>query len=185
MNTSTFLTTLRSHPALPLVFQTAGDTIPAGYHLTEVKRVAYETMDCGGMTHAWAETQFEIWVPPLADLTPGRDYLPAAKFLRILERVEQKLPLDGTSTARIHAGFADHPAALYEIDSVHASDGRLRVELRPDRTRCKSAERRLAAPGGGCCASVAEETISTPAAGSAAGGCGTAERDPVGVAGCA
>lgn len=185
MNTSTFLTTLRSHSALPLVFQAAGDTIPPGYHLTEVKRVAYETMDCGGMTHAWAETQFEIWVPPLADLTPDRDYLSAAKFLRILERVEQKLPLDGTSTARIHASFADDPATLYEIDSVHAAEGRLRIELRPDRTRCKSAERRLAAWSGGCCGSGAVETSSTPVAGSAGCGCRAPERAATAVAGCA
>jgi hypothetical protein len=150
MKTASFLTALRQQASLPLVFRTADHVVSPGYHLTEVKRVTYDTMDCGGLTHQWSETQFEIWVPPLSGLTPGRTFLSADKFLRIINRVEAALPLAGETTARVHASFAGQPAALYEITSLAAADGRLWVNLAPDRTRCKAAERRLGSLAG-CC----------------------------------
>lgn len=151
MNTSTFLQTLRQHGSLPLVFSAQGEIIPPGYHLTEVKRVSYETMDCGAMTHRWSETHFEVWVPPLNSLTPGRGHMPAGKFLGIIDRVERELPLNGETVARIHASFAGQPAALYDVTALTVNEGQLHVELAPDRTRCKAAERRVAGVTGGCC----------------------------------
>lgn len=151
MKTSAFLAALRASPSLPVVFRAAAGTISSHYHLTEVKRVAYETMDCGAMTHRWAETQFELWVPPLVGALPGRDHLPAGKFLAIIDRVEKELPLDGTTDARIFVALGDQGAALYDISSVAASEGRLVVALTPDRARCKAAERRVASLTGGCC----------------------------------
>jgi hypothetical protein len=146
MKTSTFITTLRQNGSLPLVFRAQGETISPGYHLTEVKRVTYETMDCGSMSHEWTETQIEVWVPPLAGITPGRGHMPADKFLRIIDRVEAKLPLKGEALVRIHAAFDGQLAALHDIESVTVKEGALLVELSPDRTRCKAAELT-----GGCC----------------------------------
>lgn len=151
MKTSTFLSSLRSHAALPVVFRAGSAAISSHYHLTEVKRVAYETMDCGAQTHRWSETQFELWAPPLVVAVPGRDHMPAGKFLAIIDRVEKELPLDGDTPARIFVALGDAPAALYDIASVHADDGRLHVELTADRARCKAAERRAATLTGGCC----------------------------------
>lgn len=165
MKTSSFLTALRSHAALPLAFRADGETVSPGYHLTEVKRVAYETVDCGGVSHDWTETQFEVWVPENTANDSGRGHMPAEKFIRIIDRVETGLPLRGDSTARIHASFAGQPAALYDIASVEPRDGRLWVELVPDRTRCKAAERRLAAAGNVCCGASAEEQAEPAAAG--------------------
>ena len=171
MNTSSFLQILREHGDLPLVFRAQGEIVSPGYHLTEVKRVSYETMDCGAMTHRWAETQFEIWVPPLADVTPGRGHMPAGKFLRIIDRVEKQLPLHGDVVARIHASFEGQPAALHDIEAVNVRDGRLWVELVPDRTRCKAAERRVADLTGGCCG-VGDKQPAEPAAKETDAGCG-------------
>jgi hypothetical protein len=151
MNTSTFLDSLRRSGGLPLVFRAHGETVPAGYHLTEVKRVRYETMDCGAVSHRWGETHFELWVPPLHSLTPWRGHMPAEKFLRIVARVEQGLPLEGEAPARIHAKMAGRPAALYDIAAVTTETDRIRVDLEPDRTRCKAAERQVARLSGGCC----------------------------------
>ncbi len=157
MKTSAFLAALRAHSALPVVFRTGNVVISSHYHLTEVKRVAYETMDCGAMTHRWAETQFELWVPPLVGALPGRTHLPAGKFLAILDRVEKELPLDGETPARIFVALGNAPAALYDIAAVTAHDGQLHVELTADRARCKAAERRAAALTGGCCGTAADE----------------------------
>lgn len=153
MKTSSFLTALRANAALPVVFRAGRSAISSDYHLTEVKRVSYETMDCGAMTHRWSETQFELWVPPLVGALPGRAHMPAGKFLSIIDRVEKELPLDGETAARVFVALGDAPAALYDIATVAPADGKLWVDLTPDRTRCKSAERRAAALTGGCCGS--------------------------------
>ena len=151
MKTSSFLSALRAQSGLPLVFSADAGTISSHYHLTEVKRVGYETMDCGAMTHRWSETQFELWVPPLVGALPGRGHMPAGKFLSIIDRVEQELPLDGETPARIFVALGDQGAALYDIASVAPSEGRLLVHLTPDRARCKAAERRVSSLAGGCC----------------------------------
>src|SRR4051812_5105239 len=102
MNTSSFLSALRSNGRLPLVFQVGGKIVNPGYHLTEVKRVSFETMDCGAMTHRWAETQFEVAAPRVVNDASNRGHMPAEKFLKIVDRVEAKLPLNGSAAARIH-----------------------------------------------------------------------------------
>lgn len=183
MNTSSFLTALRSHGSFPLVFRSGGEIVSPGYHLTEVKRVSYETMDCGAMTHRWSETQFEIWVPAAANAERGRGHMAAEKFLRIIDRVETELPLKPDAIARIHASFAGGAAALYDVAAVEARDGQLSVELTPDRTRCKSAERRLAAAAGACCGSSPETTSPVESASSC--GCGSNTAEPAAAVCCA
>lgn len=150
MKTSAFLTALRAHAGLPLVFRTADAAISSHYHLTEVKRVSYETMDCGAMTHRWSETQFELWVPPLVGALPGRDHMKAGKFLAIVDRVEKELPLDGETSARVFVSLGDHPAALHDVASVVPVEGILWINLTTDRARCKAAERRVCNLVGGC-----------------------------------
>lgn len=180
MNTSSFLQALRSHPALPLVFRSGGTTLAPGYHLTEVKRVAYDTMDCGAQTHRWSETQFEVWVPAGAAAAHDRGHMPAGKFLRIVDRVERELPLHLDAPARIHASLGQGPAALYDVHSVTARDEQLVVDLVPDRTRCKAAERQLAAGGAACCGPDA-----APPADEAGCGCGAKQPAENALACCA
>lgn len=142
MKTSEFLSILNANRGLPLFFSLGrGRSVPAGYHLTEVKRVAYETMDCGAMTHAWRESHFELWGLPVPEFRPA--YMAAGKFLAIVGRVEGKLPLHGDATAKIYYGGKDVLAALYAIEGIAVADGRLEVELTVDRTQCKAAQRKL------------------------------------------
>jgi len=168
MTTSSFLTTLRQHSSLPLVFRGPAGTLPSDYHLTEVKRVRYETMDCGAAQHDWSENQFELWASSQTDRTPDRGPMVASKFLRIIEQVEATLPLEGEALARIHASCGDQPAALHDIASINVNSGTLTVELTSDRTRCKAAERQVASPAGGCCQSVADEKTTQAGCGCAA-----------------
>jgi len=183
MNTSSFLTALRAHASIPLLFRAGREIVSPGYHLTEVKRVAYETMDCGAMLHRWTETQFELWVPDADKRVAGRGHMPAEKFLRIVQRVEAELPLDGEAPARIYAAFGDEPAALYDVAGLVAKDDGLWVELTADRTRCKAAERRFAAGTGSCCDGGAEGPRRETA--EAGCGCGTKQADTSAVACCA
>ncbi len=142
MKTAEFLSALRGHAGLPVHFSLGrGRAVPAGYHLTEVKRVAFETMDCGAATHRWQETHFELWVPPLRGLRPV--HMPAEKFLGIVGRVEAALSLDGAAEAKVFFGEHGRSAVLCTIEEVAPVSGRLEVRLAADAARCKAAERRL------------------------------------------
>jgi hypothetical protein len=180
MKTSKFLQTLRAHRALPVVLRRGGDSVPAGWHMTEAKRVSYETMDCGAMTHRWDETQFEIWVPPFNGINPARGHMAADKFLKIVDRVERELTLKGDAEARIHAVLGDGPPALWDIESAAPSGGQLVVSLSSDRTRCKAAERRACNLASGVCGDQAKDDDSpccsgesTPGAEKETACCGT------------
>jgi hypothetical protein len=63
MNTQEFITSLRQHNDTPLVFDYGNARVPAGYHVTEVKAVSFQTMDCGGKSDAWSETIVQLWNP--------------------------------------------------------------------------------------------------------------------------
>jgi hypothetical protein len=97
----------------------------------------------------------------------------AGKFLRIIDRVEKELPLHSDVVARIHASFKGQPAALHDIDAVNVHGGRIWVELTPDRTRCKAAERRVGQLTGGCCGVGNQPPVESEAKGlDAEAGCG-------------
>lgn len=172
MKTSAFLCLLRAHADLPLVFRAGGDFVPAGFHVTEVKRVAYDTMDCGAAVHHWNETQVEIWAPPLVGALPGRTGMTAGKFLGILDRTAEARPFDGDTEVRFHTVLGRHPAALYDVDTVAPSAGRLWIELTADRTRCKAAERKVGTLVGGCCG-IGEDAQGSPTAEAEGCGCST------------
>lgn len=140
MTTSTFLAALRAHPGQPLVFQSDSGRVSAGYHLTEIKEVSFRTMDCGAMTHRWTENQFELWVPPSAE--DDRGHMAADKFLRIVDRVQREIPLEGDVEAKVYAAVGDLPAATYSVESVGRQPEGLVVSLRADAARCKARERR-------------------------------------------
>lgn len=142
MKTSSFLGQLRRYSHLPAIFRAGGSGIAPHYHLTEVKRVRYETMDCGAQSHEWSETQLELWVPAAPD--PARTHMLGSKLLQIIDRVERELPLTQDAVVRIHAAFRGQVPALHDVESIAVVDGALSIELAPDRTRCKAAERRAA-----------------------------------------
>ncbi|MBI3887324.1 MAG: hypothetical protein HY302_16585 [Opitutae bacterium] len=154
MKTSEFLATLRAHRDRALCFALgAGRHVPAGYHLTEVKRVAFESMDCGARAHRWRETHFELRGADRPENRPAA--MAAGKFLSIVGRVEEKLPLDGEAAAKVCFGDGDSAAALYSVDGIAVAPDRLEVRLAADRTQCKAATRRdegsVAGVSPGCC----------------------------------
>ena len=148
MNTLDFLNALRARPDLPLAFSTPTGTVPAGFHLTEVKRVSHETVDCGSVAHNWIENQFELWTPPAAE--PDRTPMLAGKFLSIVEKVRRILTLDEEAEARVFGRVAGGTDQLHSIESVETGSDAIHIHLDPVSASCKARDRRMAASGG-CC----------------------------------
>jgi hypothetical protein len=143
MNTSEFLDALRARPELPLAFSTDNGTVPAAYHLTEVKRVSHESVDCGSVAHNWTENQFELWAPRAAeaDQPPMR----AGKFLSIVEKVRRTLSLDESAEARVFGRVAGGADQLHAVTSVETGSKSIIVHLRPVSAQCKARDRNAGA----------------------------------------
>jgi hypothetical protein len=147
MTTKDFISRLRRAPEKPLVFTNAdGETIHPGYHLTEIKAAAFETVDCGGQTNRWNETIMQLWVP---ESEGAADFMTAGKFLSIYEKVGRMIDVDPAADVRFEYGDENFFPSNYHVASISEQDGQLRVELRPPQSTCKARDRRAA--GASCC----------------------------------
>jgi hypothetical protein len=143
MTTQEFIAALRKTPDHQLIFENeAGDTVRAGYHLTEIKAAHFDTVDCGGQTNQWNETIAQLWVPAGADDEEG--YMTAGKFLRIFDKVTKMIPLQLDAEIRVEYGDENFFASLYHVEAVIRDQDLTRVRLVPPATTCKGRDRRLA-----------------------------------------
>jgi hypothetical protein len=150
VKTSEFISKLRAAPKNQLIFADRdGHTVHTGYHLTELKAASFETVDCGGQTNRWQETIVQLWVPSHAD----DDYMTAAKFLKILEKVRGMIPLNLDTEVRIEYGAENFFPSIYRVRSVTHNRDTTRVLLEPPETTCKARDRRITAHEitDGCC----------------------------------
>ena len=158
MNTQEFISSLRDHNDTPLIFDYGNARVPAGYHVTEVKAVSYQTMDCGGKSDAWAETIVQLWNP---DVTDKKEFMSAKKFLSIFERAASGVPVTTTAELKLEYGNETVPAINYLVGEMTLENGNLIVKLEPPQVQCKARNRPqeldMLEPAAGCC---------TPSAGS-------------------
>lgn len=154
--TASFLQTVRDAPEVPLEFRLNGQTlVPAGYHVTEVKTVTIESMDCGGKANAWKET-----VVQLMDGTPDEaraGFMTTRKFLSIYDQVAVRIPVQGTAEIRFEYGNVSSPAMQYQLVSVNVQPERVVAELQLPGVMCKATG--ASSSAGQCCGPVAPELI--------------------------
>lgn len=149
MKTREFIDLLRAAAERELQFENEeGDRVPGGYHLTEIKAVAYETVDCGGQGNRWKETILQLWVPEDAE----DHYMKAGKFVRIFDSVRSAVALDEDGEVRIEYGDAKFFPSVYHVSSVSRDENALRVVLQPPGTTCKARDRRADNTESNCCA---------------------------------
>ena len=127
--------------------------VPNDFHVTEVKRLSVESLDCGGGESAWRELVVQLWSPKGNN---SQTAMTAGKFLSILRRAEALNELDGNSL-RFEYGDTGKPAVQYYVDHIASEGGTLDVHLTPPHVTCKPHERTRSAElsvvqAGACCA---------------------------------
>lgn len=146
--TASFLAALRAVLALPLEFRLDGQPlVPAGYHVTEVKAVSIESMDCGGQANAWRETVIQVM-----DGTPAeaqRGFMTTAKFLGIYDRVAARVPVHAGAEVRVEYGNVNRPALQFHVNTVDIQAERVIVDLRLPGVMCKASG--ASSSAGECC----------------------------------
>jgi len=160
VKTNEFISTLRAAPSNQLIFADLdGHAVHSGYHLTELKAASFETVDCGGQVNRWPETIVQLWVPLRAD----NEYMTAAKFLKIFDKVRGLIPVDLDAEIRVEYGDDNFFPSTYHVRSMTDDQTTTRVLLEPPHTTCKARDRRVEtlSTTDSCCAPPTEECCLT------------------------
>ena len=65
MKTKELLSVLEKNQGKALLFEYAPNLlVGANYHITEVKHMKIDSVDCGGRTDGWSETIIQLWESP-------------------------------------------------------------------------------------------------------------------------
>lgn len=154
--TQAFLTQLRDASPRLLEFRLHGDPlVPAGYHVTEVKAVTIESMDCGGKANAWRETVIQLMDGTAEEARQG--FMTTQKFLGIYDRVAAHIPVHADAEVRFEYGNVTQPAMQYHLSGVEVQPERVLVNLRQPGVTCKASG--ASSSQGQCCGPVQIEPI--------------------------
>ncbi|EYB66421.1 hypothetical protein DEIPH_ctg139orf0151 [Deinococcus phoenicis] len=167
VTTHEFLAALRAESQRPLEFWLHGERlVPAGYHVTEVKAVSIESMDCGGKANAWRETVIQLMDGTAEEARAG--FMTNRKFLAIYDRVAQRVPVSSQAEVRFEYGNSALPAMQYHVAGLEILPGSLQVHLRAPGVQCKASDacgtpatgiNASCAPESGCCTPAAPDLI--------------------------
>jgi Family of unknown function (DUF6428) len=138
-STQTVIEGLRAQPQRPLEFWLNGELLVGpGYHVTEVKAVTIEAMDCGGKAATWRETVIQLMDGSAEDAAGG--FMSNRKFLAIYDRVTSRIPVRDEAEVRFEYGNTAVPAVQYHVTGLEMQPERIVVRLRPPGVQCKAGE---------------------------------------------
>lgn len=161
MKTSELFDLLRQHQEKPLLFEYAPNLlVGANYHITEVKHIKIEAVDCGAGTDSWNETIIQLWESPEEILKA--EFMQTAKALSILDKVGQMKAYDLEADVKFEYSNANFHTAQLFVTGFSLKGGNLLIKLDVNPTDCKAketcgvAEPTMAysnecSPGSGCC----------------------------------
>ena len=138
MSTQDFLQLLADNAEKELVFEYAANKyVSKAYHITEVKNLSFDSVDCGGNTHSEKQTVVQLYVNPLEIKSR---HMAAGKALSILQKVDQVKPLHRPAELFFEYGNAKLPTSNYSIKSVETDTKRLLLKLYVEPTVCRPME---------------------------------------------
>lgn len=155
MKTQELLNLLQEQPNKELVFEyAAGTYVPNAYHITEVKNVHIESVDCGGRPDEYYQTIIQLWI---GDTLEQERAMTAEKALKILDIVDKMKPMRRDTELFFEYGFGDLRTSNYQVENVIETADKIVLQLYVAPTVCKPKfELELAgggscSPGSGCC----------------------------------
>lgn len=161
MTTQEFFDLLKNNQGKSLVFEYKTNLfVGANYHITEVKHIQVDSVDCGTGTDSWNETIIQLWESPSE--TEKTEYLSVYKALGILSKVNKKRTFDMAAELKIeYSNDTFHTAQLF-INDFEIQGQNLIIKLAIEKTDCKAKdvcgipevaviEGSSCAAGSGCC----------------------------------
>lgn len=159
MTTEKFLDLLQNGGEKELIFEYGpSQYVPHAYHITEIKNVHIDSVDCGANAHSYDETIVQLWWS--GGETQERS-MSAAKALKIFQIVDAKRRMKRETEIFFEYGYQDLATSVYRVQKVAEKDDQIVVQMEVPGTVCKPREamvnllpvsgERSCTPGGGCC----------------------------------
>lgn len=162
MKTNEFLNLLKEHADKSLLFEyKPGLFVGANYHITEIKNITIDSVDCGAGTDFWKETIIQLWESP--DEHEKEVYLSTNKALGILNKVDQIKPMEKDVEVKFEYSNPEFHTAQLFVNDFSIDENKLIMKLAIEKTDCKAREtcgveasnetkeEACCTPGGGCC----------------------------------
>ncbi len=162
MKTKEFIELLEAHPGKSVLFEyQQGKLVAPNYHITEIKNVTVDAVDCGRGSDYWKETVIQVWESPDEKESPG--YMNAFKALSIINTVDKIKPLERDAIVKFEYGNSQFHTAQLPVHKVEIDQQTLRIKLMADKTDCKArsecgiseekvtTETSCCEPSSGCC----------------------------------
>ncbi len=163
MKTQELFEVLEAHKDKSLLFEyLPNQLVGANYHITEVKHIKIDSVDCGANSDTWNETIIQLWESP-SELGKT-EFMSIFKALGILKKVGTMKSYDLNSEVKFeYSNALFHTAQLF-VNDYEIRENNLLFKLAVEKTDCKaketcgvpetveiSAESACCAPGGDCC----------------------------------
>lgn len=159
MKTDKFLELLEQNPEKALLFEyQIGQFVPKAYHITEIKNVSIESVDCGGRPHSEQQTIVQLW----HNGKESGEFMPARKAMKIFDVVDKIKPITRDTEIYFEYGNERLNTSNYKIQRVLEEDEKITFQLFVEPTACKpkleisevASFKNLplaCQPGSGCC----------------------------------
>lgn len=162
MKTQEFFKVLDEHKEKSLLFEYAPNLfVGANYHITEVKHITVDSVDCGAQTDAWKETIIQLWESP--NELDKTEYMTVYKALAILKKVGTMKPYTLDSELKLEYSNATFHTAQLFVNDFEIQRDHLIVKLAIEKTDCKAKDlcgvpekevekvEACCSPSSGCC----------------------------------
>lgn len=137
MKTQEFFNLLEVHKDKSLLFEYAPNLlVGANYHITEVKHITIDSVDCGSQMDAWKETIIQLWESP-SELGK-KQYMSVYKGLAILKKVGAMKPYVLDAEVKLEYSNATFHTAQLFVNDFEIRGNNLLVKLGIEKTDCKA-----------------------------------------------
>jgi hypothetical protein len=110
--------------------------VGANYHITEVKHISIDSVDCGARTDTWKETIIQLWESPSE--IGKTEYMSAYKALGILDKVGKMKPYDFDAEVKFEYSNAIFHTAQLFVNDFEIQGNNLIIKLGVEKTDCKA-----------------------------------------------
>ncbi len=137
MTTGDFIELLADNLNKELLFEYQPNQFArTNYHLTEIKKVHFDTVDCGGNPNEWHETQIQIWENP--NEKSKTNFMTTTKILTIFKQVDSIKLLNFDTELKVEFGNENFHTAVMKIKAIIETERQLIVQLFEEKTLCKA-----------------------------------------------
>jgi hypothetical protein len=139
MKTQELFSILEQYQDKTLQFEYASNKfVSANYHITEVKHIKVDSVDCGAQTDSWNETIIQLWESPL-EINKTK-HMSASKAFEILKKVGEMKSYDLNSEVKFeYSNTSFHTAQLF-VNDFKVDNNNVIFQLGIEKTDCKAKE---------------------------------------------